>query len=284
MEAILKQLKQIENYSESEKHIIRYLLMSPETIIDFSVRDLANASYTSPSTVTRLVNKLNGNRGFAHFKAAFFSEINNSAHLLSDKEKDTLNSHETVYTAARKIASLETEAIEKTRQSLDYPALTRAFTRLNTCSQIEFFGFDNNLHIVKGAMYQLLSLGKQIIIHDATNAQYYQALITPQNAAALILSRTGEHRKLIDIASILKERGIPRIILTPSKTSSLGRFSTEWIQVQNEEEFDSMGSLIYDTSVQYILNIISGMFFVKNYENRKEIMEDYLNSYRNIMF
>ena len=65
---ILEQLREAEHFSSAEQNIIRYLLQYPETIINFSVRDLAKASYTSPSTVTRLVKKLDDGHGFSHFK------------------------------------------------------------------------------------------------------------------------------------------------------------------------------------------------------------------------
>ena len=97
---ILEQLREAEHFSSAEQNIIRYLLQYPETIINFSVRDLAKASYTSPSTVTRLVKKLDDGHGFSHFKARFFSEINSVFLASGDR---TINTNETVHSIVQRI-------------------------------------------------------------------------------------------------------------------------------------------------------------------------------------
>ena len=148
---ILEQLREAEHFSSAEQNIIRYLLQYPETIINFSVRDLAKASYTSPSTVTRLVKKLDDGHGFSHFKARFFSEINSVFLASGDR---TINTNETVHSIVQKIADLEQTAIEQTKQSIDYQTLVRAANLINSCSQLEFFGFGDNLHLVKPQMYR----------------------------------------------------------------------------------------------------------------------------------
>ena len=125
---ILEQLREAEHFSSAEQNIIRYLLQYPETIINFSVRDLAKASYTSPSTVTRLVKKLDDGHGFSHFKARFFSEINSVFLASGDR---TINTNETVHSIVQKIADLEQTAIEQTKQSIDYQTLVRAANLIN---------------------------------------------------------------------------------------------------------------------------------------------------------
>ncbi|BCN31708.1 MurR/RpiR family transcriptional regulator [Anaeromicropila herbilytica] len=275
--SILEQLKDIDHFSESEKHIIHYLLNAPETILDFSVKDLAKVCYTSPSTVTRLVNKLNNNKGFNHFKATFFSEITHMNHL--KEEQISITSNETAFSIINKVATLEIEAIEKTKESMNYETLAKVSYLLNTAKQIEFFGFDNNLHLVKSSLNRMLALGKQVIIHDSTNAQYYQALTSTKDCVALIVSRTGENRKLIDLMKLLKERNVPIITLTPNKQSSIGKLSNYFIPVVNDLNLEIVGNILFDTSLQYILNILCGILFAKNYEANHEILSTYSKSF-----
>lgn len=278
--SILEQLKKTSQFSSAEQNIIRYLLKSPESIVNFSVRDLAKASYTSPSTVTRLVKKLDGNHGFSHFKACFFSEINSLSMSSDDKN---INMNETVHSIVQKVAKLQHDAIDQTKQSIDYPALIRAANIINSCRQLEFFGFGDNLHLAKPHLYRLLSMGYQVIVNDSNNAQYYQAISTPSDAAALIISFTGENRRLLDIASILKRHSVDIIILTPADTS-LARMATEWIEIKGFRDRDLNGSIAYDLSVQFILNILCGIAYSRNYNRNHEILEKYLKSYQKVIF
>ena len=277
---ILEQLREAEHFSSAEQNIIRYLLQYPETIINFSVRDLAKASYTSPSTVTRLVKKLDDGHGFSHFKARFFSEINSVFLASGDR---TINTNETVHSIVQKIADLEQTAIEQTKQSIDYQTLVRAANLLNSCSQLEFFGFGDNLHLVKPQMYRLLSMGYRVVIHDPNNAQYYQAISTPADAAAILVSHTGNNRRLLDITSILKQRKAKTIILTPANTP-LSRIADEWIEIQDSGVNDINGNIVYELSVQFILNVLCGIAYSKNYERNHEILARYLNSYQKFIY
>lgn len=279
--SIMEQMKHMEQFSESEQQIIRYLLNSPETILDVSVRELAQVCYTSPSTVTRLVNKLNDNKGFNHFKATFFNEMNTASISASNQELE-FTSGENAYSIIQKVSSIEIATIEQTKQSIDYEALARISNLINASSQVQFFGFDNNLNIAKNALYRMMSIGKQVVIHDATNAQFYQAISSPAKSVAIIVSRTGENRKLVDLLQILGERKIPRIVLTPVKDSSVGKLSDYYLQVINDLQYELVGNIVFDTSLQYLFNILCGILCSRNYECNREIHEMYHESMDNI--
>lgn len=279
--SIIEQMKNIEQFSDSEQQVIRYLLNSPETILNYSVKELAKACYTSSSTVTRLINKLNDNKGFTHFKATFFSEINTAASFSTNALKE-FSSGENAYSIINKVASIETQTIEQTRQSINYEEFVQIATLMNRCTQIEFFGFDNNLNIAKNSLYRMMAVGKQVVIHDGTNAQFYQALTSHSGSAAIVVSRTGENRKVTDLLQILGDRNVPRIVLTPSKSSSVGKLSDYFIQVINDLNYEFVGNIVFDTSLQYILNVLSGILCSRNYENNRDIHEMYMNSLEDI--
>jgi len=270
---ILEQLKQIDNFSDAEQHIIHYLLSYPEEIINLSIKDLARVSHTSTSTVNRLVNKLDNNKGFSHFKAAFFSEINNIPQ--SGEDFTSISEKDTAFSILGKVAAQQIETIQKTRQAMDHVTISRVFTILNNSPQIVFFGFDDNLHIVKYHLFRLMTLGKQIIVHDSTNAQLYQALITQKNTAAIIVSKTGENRRLLEIADLLKARKAKTIVMTPERHSSLGKSATEWIQVLGAPNSDPATHMTFDTSLQYALNVILSLSYSKNNEKNKDLLDTY---------
>lgn len=270
---ILEQLKKIDDFSDAEQHVIHYLLTFPENIVNLSIKDLAKLSNTSTSTVTRLVNKLNNNKGYSHFKAIFFSEINTMA---PSKENDSsILASDTTFSILNKIAVLQTDAIEKTRQSINRVTLTRVFTLLNNSNKIEFYGFDDNLHMVKYHLSRLMSLGKQVIIHDSTNAQFFQAYSSTKDDVAIVVSRTGTNRRLLEIIDILRLRKTKLIIMTPDRQSPIAKHSTEWLQVEDDPNSQLFGNITFETSLQYILNVIFSLFYSKNQEQNKALFEAY---------
>ena len=273
---ILEKIKKIEQFTDAERQILQYLLEHPEGILGLSVRDLAKNSYTSSSTVNRLAGKLSDGKGFTQFKARLFSELHQHG-VRPAGNTDEITTDETVYSLVSKVAAAQTEAICRTHQSLDHAAVLRAARMLQQAGQICFFGFDDNLSIARPHLNRMMAYGKQIVLHDATNAQYYQALTIPEHSdtAALILSRTGENRKLVEIASILHDKKIPILLLTSSGESSLGKLATEWIEIQHSLSFETIGSMISDTSVQFILTVLCSLMFSDNYEKSRTVLRQY---------
>ncbi len=271
---ILEQIRKKEQFSESEQQIIQYLMEHPERILDLSIKELARLSNTSSSTVTRLANKLNGTKGFSHFKAAFYSEINNMTP--APESAASISSEDTAFSIVKKVAVLQTDAIEKTRQNLDQAALIRVFTLLSNSNQISFYGFDDNLHIVKSHLFRLIALGKQVIVHDSTNAQFYQAYKSKKGDVAIIVSRTGQNQRLLEIADILKVQRADIILMTPVPDSPLAAYAKEVLQVESGPASELVNNITYEISLQYILNVISGLFYSENYEEQKKLFDSYV--------
>ena len=54
----LNELKQMKKLTQTEQHIVDYILTYPEEIEKISSRQLAELTYTSPATVVRIVKNL----------------------------------------------------------------------------------------------------------------------------------------------------------------------------------------------------------------------------------
>ncbi|EXG83240.1 MurR/RpiR family transcriptional regulator [Saccharibacillus sacchari] len=78
---ILLQLSDTENFTTNEKSIARYILLHRERMLNLSMRELAQETYTSHSTVNRLTRKLglSGFRAFMLGLAAEFQQENGTA-------------------------------------------------------------------------------------------------------------------------------------------------------------------------------------------------------------
>lgn len=61
--SLLKQMKNLENLTEREQDISRYIMQNLEQIETMSSRELSNATITSAASVTRFCQKL-GVKGF----------------------------------------------------------------------------------------------------------------------------------------------------------------------------------------------------------------------------
>lgn len=279
----LNELKQMNKLTLTEKGIVDYILTSPEEIEKMSSRQLAELTYTSPSTVVRICQKL-GFSGYSEFKIKYLQEVNQTPMMDQINRTNPITSEDSLHSIVNKVAALEITAIEQTKKGIDLAQLKRVSGLLNQATCIDFYGFDNNLHLAKNACSHFLYAGKQAVIHDSSNAQFMQAFASVEGHVAIIISRTGENPMLYRIANVLRERKIPLLVLTESRHSSLAKISTEHLYLYNVHRFTDMGTLLFQTSVQYLFDLLFAILFSQNFENsvRQNEMYEEINEYHQL--
>ena len=276
----LNELKQMNKLTSTEQGIVNYILTYPEELEKISSRQLAELTYTSPATVVRICQKL-GFSGYSEFKIKYLQEVNQTPRMDQINRTNPITSEDSLHRIVNKVAALEITAIEQTKKGIDLDQLNRVSEILNQATCIDFYAFDNNLHLAKNACSHFLYAGKQAVIHDSSNAQFMQAFASVQGHVAIIISRTGENPMLYRIATILCEKKIPLLVLTESRHSSLAKISTEHLYLYNVHRFTDMGTILFQTSVQYLFDLLFAILFSRNFENsvKQNEMYEEINEY-----
>ena len=276
----LNELKQMNKLTSTEQGIVNYILTYPEELEKISSRQLAELTYTSPATVVRICQKL-GFSGYSEFKIKYLQEVNQTPMMDQINRTNPITSEDSLHRIVNKVAALEITAIEQTKKGIDLDQLNRVSELLNQATCIDFYAFDNNLHLAKNACSHFLYAGKQAVIHDSSNAQFMQAFASVEGHVAIIISRTGENQMLYRIATIVCEKKIPLLVLTESRHSSLAKISTEHLYLYNVHRFTDMGTILFQTSVQYLFDLLFAILFSRNFENsvKQNEMYEEINEY-----
>ena len=276
----LNELKRMNKLTSTEQGIVNYILTNPEELEKISSRQLAELTYTSPATVVRICQKL-GFSGYSEFKIKYLQEVNQTPRMDQINRTNPITSEDSLHRIVNQVAALEITAIEQTKKGIDLDQLNRVSELLNQATCIDFYAFDNNLHLAKNACSHFLYAGKQAVIHDSSNAQFMQAFASVEGHVAIIISRTGENPMLYRIANVLHERKIPLLVLTESRHSSLAKISTEHLYLYNVHRFTDMGTILFQTSVQYLFDLLFAILFSRNFENsvKQNEMYEEINEY-----
>jgi len=275
---LLKAMHETESFSTTEKAVIQYIMDNPRNIVDLSIRELAEKTFTSSAAIFRLCQKL-GLKGYTEFKIKFISEVSRTSSFEKQVRDRPITNQDTVLSVVTKMASLEIEAIEETKNEMDAAQLVRLAAYLDKAKQIDFYAFDDNLYIAQMTSYNFLQINKLAVVNIAANSQYMQALSSNQDHVAIVLSRTGENKRLVDIAKILQENGVKSILLTPIKESKLVTMCDEFLYVANTEEYLDMGSLIFGAGVRYYLDVLFGLLLSKNYKAVEVLYDRFENAF-----
>lgn len=278
---LLKTLSEKEKFSAVEQSVIKYILDNPKNIVNMSIRELANKTFTSSAAIFRLCQKC-GLKGYTEFKIKFISEVNRT----SDFENDDLdrpirdlhrpiNGKDDLKSVVKKMAFLHIEAIEETKNEINYKQLQEIADMINEARQIVFFGFDLNYYIAQSTVYHFLQTGKSAVVYETVNSQVAQAIMFDKKDVAILISRTGENRRLIRIAQTLKAKNIKMILLSANRNTTLAKLCDEFIYIANVEEYLSMGGVIFSIGCRYILDTIFGFFVAKNFAQVEKFTDNF---------
>ena len=119
---IIDKIKALDHLTIQEKYLVDYILGNPDDILQKNINELAQLSYTSTATVSRLCKKL-GFKGYKDFKYQYAAEYSHLLELKSDLENEPFSSDSSIKDALNKIEILHRRSIEYTKSLLDKQTL-----------------------------------------------------------------------------------------------------------------------------------------------------------------
>lgn len=159
---LLKAMHENDRFNSTERSIIQYIMSHSREVANLSIRELAERTFSSPSTLFRFCQKLNL-KGYTDFKIKFMSEINRTSdveHSLIGRRPITGKNHPEVI--VKKIAALEIEAIEETKNEMDITQLSRVANMIADADTVDFYAFDENYYIAQITAYNFIQIKKML--------------------------------------------------------------------------------------------------------------------------
>ena len=273
---LLKAMQEGERFSSTEETIVEYILSHPAQIAEMTTRELAEKTYTSPAAIFRLCQKL-GLKGYNEFKIKFTSEINRTlpcgAHIMRRPITDKDSTSDIV----RKLAQLEIEAIEETKNEMDLAQMERIAELLDKADIIDIYAYDQNFSLAQMAVYNFLQVKKTAVAHNSLNSQLSAALIADEHHLAIIISRSGLNQRLIRTARILKKQGIKTILLSVNRETKLACLCDEFLYVANTLDYLDLGGNIFSVGVRYYFDVLVSLLLSRHFTEVESFYKEFEN-------
>lgn len=270
---IINEIKQMEDLTESEKEIAKFLLENPEKIGDMTSKDLGEVTFTSPATVSRFCQKL-GCSGYSAFRIRFLSELNQD--MQEEKEQIQVVERENIVVVTNKVMSAYKKAISETKTNFSWEQMLGVHKFIHEAEYIDFYAYDMNVHLAQYGCSQFFHLGKVANTYVATNIQELNAMLTKEKHFAIILSHTGENARLVEIAKTLKKQKTKTLLISRGNSSTLSEICDETIVACIDgKKIYNLWSVMYSTSVKYILDILFTMEYSAKYKEVSKFNDDY---------
>ncbi|WP_424475578.1 MurR/RpiR family transcriptional regulator [Oceanobacillus kimchii] len=196
---------EITEFSDLEFSLYNFIVTHPEKVIYMRIRDLANETHVSPTSILRFCKKL-GYDGFTEFKVQLKMYMNQTENLSFIHSTTSL-----------------TEYLERTMQH-DYNQRISTISQSIAAAQTIIFIGSGTSGILAEYGSRYFSALKKFSLHinDPYFPMYTSSL---ENSVAIVLSVSGETESIINIANRAKEERTKIISITNYPDCTLAKLS-----------------------------------------------------------
>ncbi|MCT4785100.1 MurR/RpiR family transcriptional regulator [Exiguobacterium aestuarii] len=216
--------------SKKEQRIADYILKQPEQIIHHTINQVADDLDVAESTVFRFCQRV-GFKGYQALKIALASDV---VAPLQDIHED-ITETDTALEIAEKIFSTNGKTIESTRQILEGGSLEKAIELFLGARRIEFFGSGGSAVVALDAYHKFVRSGLQVSAILESHMQLMSASQLTTEDVAVVISHSGASKETLDIAKLLKEKGVLMIAITNYAKSPLSKIADVSLYTVSQE-------------------------------------------------
>jgi DNA-binding MurR/RpiR family transcriptional regulator len=241
---LIRERLERSHFSSSEKIIVDYILDKKLEIRNMTTKEIANATYTSPSTLIRIAHKMNF-KGWNELKAAYIKEEEYLESHFSDIDANfPFTNKDSIMSISSKIATLKKEAIYDTLSLINHDDLQKAISIIRKSSSIQLYAVSNNLYISQKFKHNMNRIRKRVDICSTQGELVYSACNGDINSCAIIISYSGETPILKKVALALKAQNIPMICITNIGDNTIAKLADCILRICTREKLYSNFLLI----------------------------------------
>ena len=261
---IIHQIEQT-HFSDSEAVIIQYILNKGLDIKNMTTKEIAEATYTSPSLLIRIAKKM-GYDGWNNFKKAFLEELD---YMYSSQDIDAsipFLISDDISIISNNIFKLHEETIEDTKRLMKHDDLMHAVRLLRDAKYIDIYTRPNKFYLAQSFTQKMYSIKRRVDTVLLSGNDYVQASMSDYEHCAIIISYSGETNHIIQLAKKLKENHTPIIAITSISKSSLVKLADVSLRMSSREMLNTkIGDFASSETITCILDILYSCFFALDY-------------------
>lgn len=266
MDIILALNKQ-DNFNPTEQFIADFILKNPQAILEISIQELAQMTFSSTSSIVRLCRKI-GLKGFSDFKIQLSAQLQiKPTDIIEVNPNFPFSENDTYEDISKKLSGLYIDSITQTSLLYTNELLEKAVTMLIQAKQIGLFSYGDTTVPALNFQNKMMKIGFNIQMPNLPGENRHLASNFSSEDCVILLSYSGESKNSYRIAKILKEQQVPLIVVTAYPESHIGRLADFILPVSvSESQTIKLSTFASQIGIDYALNNLFSCLFVSNYD------------------
>ena len=277
--SVLNQLKEEQLFTCAEQDVVRYILQHPKAVINATIGEIAEAAYSSPSTIGRVCKKL-GLGGFAELKIKLATELDR---LIENGERvDVMlpvRKEDDIRDFPKILFNLHHQALLRAYHSVDMRMVQRVADVLYRADSVYVLGSQQSFILAQDFLCKTAKLG--LPFFNPSMVGFNNNLFRQRKAkrqAALIISQYADSRKVVRWVEDLKHIKSEICLVTGNAKSPVIWKVNHAVIFESEEGIvGKIGNFASRTGLSYVLDILYMVLFMKDYDKNLENMQNFIH-------
>ena len=282
---IIEALQNEDQLTDAERAIASFALAHPDEVWGFTTQELAAATATSKSSVTRLCHKV-GASSFQDFKARLRDESTSWSRaraLLGEEPIGKTTSYEQIL---QTIPALYESTAAATAARLDKRTALEAAGRIMRARKVELYGTGVTQAAAELAAFKFEVLGIPCSVRTGVNDHYRFADEHARETVAIVFSFTGGNAHAVRAAESAREAGSYVLgiggDLTPldGKPCLLREACSAYLETGALRSLSALDVLLSFQATSYLIDVLFCWMLTKRYDAQVDVaarvMEDRL--------
>lgn len=265
MKNVLLRLRESQSaMSGTEATIAKYICAHPEEAAHLTVRELADRTYSSPSSVVRLC-RFVGFDGYKEFRQELLLDVHSLGDTGSHEEAE-LDGTATIPEIIDSITKRNIQCLEDTRYLLNAGEVEKCVELLRKARTILLFGIGASLCVARDAYLKFLRVDKPCVINDDWHSQLLQARNATAEDVGIVFSYSGQTAEMVECIKAMKENGAPVIAVTRSAPSPVAKLADYRLHTATNEFTFRIGALSSRMAQLNVVDILYAGFVNAEYD------------------
>ena len=266
--ALIRLRERSAQFSSTERGVAERILAEPQLVVDLSVHELAQKTFSSPSTIVRMCMHT-GYSGYKEFRREVTSELARREQNLRTSKKEIQHS-DSLEQIIDKITFANICSLEETRDLLDVDVLRSSVEVIRRARVIYLFGMGASLCAAKDAYLKFLRLNKLCIINEDWHSQLVQSFNATAADAALVFSYSGVTAEMVECMRNLKKNGTAIIAITRCVQTPVYELADYRLYTAANESLFRSGAMSSRMSQLNVVDILFTAFANSDYAHSLE--------------
>lgn len=265
-----------EKLPKAEGRVAKFVMESPQEVLNMTSKELGEASQSSAATVIRLSKRI-GMNSFPEMKSMLYNELSND----SIEGYSDIRANESLKDIKEKLLGNAYQSLSDTLPLLDKEIIEEASQAIEDAEIIYLYGIGSSYLVAQNISQKWSRIGKTCILMPDTHSLISSMTSDDKKKLFIGISNSGETSEVVQLMKVAKKNGLETMSITQFGRNTLSKEAAINLQHIRVNEPAYRGAATVSLHVQFYL--VDVLFYAYSSKHYTEVMNHIISSREEII-